>query len=75
MGSIKTTIKHFNVLQNYQESPSNIKVFLAKISDMLRCMMILSRLLKMDNLYSKRAKGNFRFLINNLKFIKKNKKA
>jgi len=64
MDSIKTMITHFNVHKNYQEFPNNIKVFSARISVMLRYIMILSRLLKMDNLVLKKAKEIFRFLIN-----------
>jgi len=64
MDSIKTMITHFNVLKNYQEFLNNIKVFSARISVMLRYMMILSRLLKMDNLVLKKAKEIFRCLIN-----------
>ena len=75
MDLIKIMIIHFNVQKNYPEFHSNIKVFLARISDMLKCMMILSRLLKTDNLVSKKAKGIFRFLINKYKFYKKNKKV
>ena len=73
MDSIKTMITHFNVLKNYQEFLNNIKVFSARISVMLRYMMILSRLLKMDNLVLKKAKEIFR--INKQKLINKNNKV